>query len=228
MFDGLIVAGAASVGAMVGLAELLSRYRESRLIWRSAAAYAYLGLNAAAAVVALHFFAKQFPRLDGLELATASGVGAMAIFRTSLFVVRVGETDVAIGPGGFLQLLLTAADRGVDRLLGAGRSRVVAEIMNGVAFSKAYQALPVSCLNLVQGLPAAEQQTLGQDIRDLVANTDMADRIKSYNLGLLLVQAVGVDVLREAVVALAPSLQDDTSLVSKPTHTSLIQQAPVS
>jgi hypothetical protein len=198
--------GAAAVGALVGLAELVARYRETKLIWRSPAAYTYLAINASASLVALYFFEKQFG-LKSMELALASGVGAMALFRTSLFVVRVGDADVAIGPGGFLQLLLGAADRGVDRLLGARRSKVVAEIMDGVVFSKAYESLPVSCLNLVQGIPASEQQSLGQDIRDLVTNSSMPDTSKSYNLGLILIQGVGEEVLRAAVHALGSSLR---------------------
>jgi hypothetical protein len=199
--------GAAAVGALVGLAELVSRYREVRLIWRSPAAYAYLALNASAALLAVHFFDSLIK--NPLELAIASGVGAMALFRTSLFVVRVGDSDVAIGPGGFLQLLLAAADRGVDRLLGARRSRVVASIMSDVSFAKAYQSLPVSCLNLVQGIPAAEQQALGQDIRDLLSNVSIPDSSKAYNLGLIMIQAVGEDVLREAVAALGASIVND-------------------
>jgi hypothetical protein len=207
--------GAAAVGALVGLAELVSRYREVKLIWRSPAAYAYLTLNASAALLAVHFF-------DGLiesplKLAIASGVGAMALFRTSLFVVRVGDSDVAIGPGGFLQLLLAAADRGVDRLLGARRSRVVVAIMSGVSFAKAYQSLPVSCLNLVQGVPAAEQQALGQDIRDLLSNVSIPDSSKAYNLGLIMIQAVGEDVLREAVAALGASIVNDPPTL-RPEH----------
>ena len=212
--------GAAAVGALVGLAELVARYREAKLIWRSPAAYVYLALNAAASLVALYFFEKQFA-LKSVELALASGVGAMALFRTSLFVVRVGDADVAIGPGGFLQLLLGAADRGVDRLLGARRSKVVAEIMTGVVFSKAYESLPVSCLNLVQGLPAGEQQSLGQDIRDLVTNSSMPDPSKSYNLGLILIQAVGEDVLRAAVQALGGALRE----LESPAPTALLSKA---
>lgn len=44
-----------------------------------------------------------------------AGVSAMAFFRSSLFVVRAGDRDVGVGPSGFLQIFLTAADRAVDR-----------------------------------------------------------------------------------------------------------------
>ncbi len=74
----------------------------------------------------------------------------MAFFRTSLLVVRAGDRDVAIGPSGFLQIFLTAADRAVDRKRAAARSDAVAEVMKRVDFTKALKALPPYCLALMQ------------------------------------------------------------------------------
>jgi hypothetical protein len=198
-------AGTALIGASVAVAELLSRYREANLVWRSPAAHVYVALNGGASMFALYFLARQFPAGEPVSLVLASGVVAMALFRTSLFVVRVGETDVAIGPGGLLQLLLGAADRSVDRLVGAERSQTVAEIMNHVSFDKAYLSLPVSCLNLMQGLPESEQAAMGQEIKDL-AGVAIPDHAKAYNMGLILVHAVGESVLRAAVQALGQSI----------------------
>jgi hypothetical protein len=82
--------------------------------------------------------------------------------------------------------------------------------MKEVSFAKAYQALPISCLNLVQGLPFSEQQAIGQDLRDLATTVSIPDASKAYNLGLILIHAVGEDVLREAVSALAGSIKLQT------------------
>jgi len=57
-----------------------------------------------------------------------AGVSAMAFFRTSLFVVRSGDRDVGVGPSGFLQIFLGAADRAVDRKRAAARAGSAASV----------------------------------------------------------------------------------------------------
>ena len=81
-----------------------------------------------------------------------AGVSAMAFFRTSFFVVRAGDRDVGIGPSGFLQIFLSAADRQLDRRRGSARSRAVADVMKDVDFDKALKALPDYCLASMQNV----------------------------------------------------------------------------
>src|SRR5208282_5750272 len=81
-----------------------------------------------------------------------AGVSAMAFFRTSLFVVRAGDRDVGVGPSGFLQIFLTAADRAVDRKRAAARSKAVVEAMKDVDYDKAKSALLPYCLALMQNI----------------------------------------------------------------------------
>jgi hypothetical protein len=103
----------------------------------------YIAINCAASVGALgliHAYGWFGPsRWTQILMA---GVSAMAFFRSSLFVVRAGDRDVGVGPSGFLQIFLTAADRAVDRKRAAARYDVVAEVMKGVDFNKALKALP--------------------------------------------------------------------------------------
>jgi len=207
---------AASLGALVGLGELLSRYRDAaRRMLFSPPAVLYMAINAAASGAALGLlsaFEVSFGLPDKsrglpLLLVIVSGLGAMALFRSSFFVVRVADQDVSVGPGSFLQLVLSATDRAVDRIQGAGRGKIAGELTRGISFTKAYQVLPVSCLNLVQGVPAAEQEALSQDIQKLLVNTEIPDSAKAYNLGLLLIQMVGDDVLRTAIQGLGETIR---------------------
>jgi hypothetical protein len=82
-----------------------------------------------------------------------AGISATAFFRTSLFVVRVGDRDVGVGPSGLLQIFLTAADREVDGQRTAARSDAVAAVMNGVDYDKAKGAFPEYRLALIQNVP---------------------------------------------------------------------------
>lgn len=135
-----------------------------------------------------------------------AGVSAMAFFRTSLFIVRAGDRDVGVGPSGFLQIFLSAADRSVDRIRAQRRSEAVGEIMKGVDYEKAFPALPPYCLALMQNLAAEDQQELVRDLEKL--NQGAAEpSVKVLLLGLELINAVGVDVLTAAVESLGEQIR---------------------
>jgi hypothetical protein len=201
------------MGAMVGTAELIARYRdEPRRALMTIPAIFYLLLNALAAVVALgliRVFGWSFGATgDALHWTQvlAAGFGSMALFRTSLFVVRAGNEDIGIGPNGFLQVLLAAADRGVDRLRAQDRAPRVGAIMAAVSFDKAYEALPAHCLALMQNLSQEEQKRLAEQVGKL-RDSKMSAQLKTQLLGLALMNAVGEDVLQASVQALSKEIE---------------------
>jgi hypothetical protein len=198
----------ALIGALVGIGELVSRYRDAPvkalLTW---SAGLYVAVNLASSVVALALiraFDWGFGQTgDAREMTQVlvAGFGALALFRSSLFLVRVGDQDVGVGPSSFLQILLAAADRDVDRQRARARAQLVGNVMQGVEFGKAIVALPTFCLTLMQNVPADVQEDLGSEIKEL-ATTDMNEDVKTLNLGLRLMNVVGPNVLEVAVAAL--------------------------
>jgi hypothetical protein len=52
-----------------------------------------------------------------------------------------------------------------------------------------------------------EQSEIVQAISGLSRTTGMADEVKAYNMGLLLMNVVGEEVLRQAVRALGPLIK---------------------
>src|SRR6185312_503914 len=137
------------LGSAVGASELVSRYRDApALALRTAPAVLYVGINGLASLAALtavgqfHWLADLGgPSMDPFSReilqALLAGFSAMALFRSSLFTIRVGNADIGIGPAAFLQILLTAADRACDRERAKPRAAAVQEIMSGVSFEKA-------------------------------------------------------------------------------------------
>ena len=98
------------IGAAVGLAELVSRYRDAPgralISWVAAI---YIAINAAAAIFALFMILAnkwEFSFSGGSAVLTwqvlIAGFGALALFRSSLFSVRIGGGDVQVGPAAFL------------------------------------------------------------------------------------------------------------------------------
>jgi hypothetical protein len=209
----------ALLGVLVGAGELVSRYRDEptrALLARAGGlvpATLYVAINALAALAALkliHVFGWNFGG-DETRASTrytqvlVAGFGAMALFRSSLFTLRVGGQDVGVGPSSVLQVVLDAADRAVDRRRARGRSSEVSQTMKNVSFQRASEALPSYCLALMQNLSPEDQAELGTQVRALQSST-MDDQMKALLLGLALLNFVGMDVLESAVTALGDKI----------------------
>lgn len=194
----------------------MTRYRDApvRSLTNPSAA-AYITLNVIAGVVALaliRVFGVDFGGLSGEKLrwtqVLVAGLGSMALFRTSIFIAKVGGEEIGMGPSGVLQSLLKVADRGVDRSRAKGRARDVAAAMAGVSFQKAEVALPSYCFALMQNVTAEEQQAVADNIVGKLRNTtSMSDSTKALALGLALMNLVGDGVLIAAVHSLGDEIK---------------------
>lgn len=203
----------AAFGAFVGFGELLSRYSANpgeavRTLWF----WVYVGINAAASLAAFAVI-----RLQGWSFGTngtvsgvlaamlVAGFGAMALFRSSLFVVQIAGTQVPIGPVSFLQVILDAADNQVNRRLAADTGADMERFMAKVSFDKAKDALPAYCIALVQNMSQTDQQSLSDHVKAIGA-LGIDDGVKARLLGVVLDNVVGDDVLKEAVKDLSQSI----------------------
>ncbi|HYK05731.1 MAG TPA: hypothetical protein VE974_28540 [Thermoanaerobaculia bacterium] len=156
-------------GAIVGASELVSRYRDApERALKSIPAAIYILFNLVTSVAALRLIEifdwlrpTDTAKLTGIALEIAerrlitmrvlvAGFGAMTFFRSSLFLTRVGNQDVQVGPVTFLQIVLAAADRAVDRIRGRARAEIAQRCMAGVNFDKALLALPTLSLALTE------------------------------------------------------------------------------
>jgi hypothetical protein len=135
-----------------------------------------------------------------------AGVGAMALFRTSLFSVRAGDRDIGVGPGSFLQIFRDAADRAVDLVRAHARCATVAKLMEGIDYRKVSEGLVPYCVALMQNVPDDEQSKLLKAV-DLLTEDEIDEAIKVRILGLQLFSVVGPAVLTAAVEALHKELQ---------------------
>lgn len=208
-YEWLTVAG---LGTVIGITDIISRYRdEPDDALATLPSIFYLFVNAMAStltLVSVRFFGWDFG-LEGESGAwtqvLAAGLGAMAILRISFWNVRIGEQTVPIGLNSFLDSLLGAVDRAVDRKRAQQRATSVTKIMKEVDFEKASQALPSYCFGLMQNLPPDEQEKFGRKVA-LLAAAPMNNRVKSLLLGLSLMNVVGERVLETAVTNLGADI----------------------
>jgi hypothetical protein len=206
-------AGVVLLGGAVGLAELVSRYKDRPgSAATSPPGLLYIAINGAAAAGALALmlsFSWKFGASREAITPTRiliAGFGAMAVFRSSLFKVRVGSQDVEIGPAGFLTLILAACDREVDRQQATRRAKTVGVIMADVSYSKAADSLPAVALGLMQNLDPSAQTALATELEKVDRAAGLSDSTKALLLGLVLEAVVGSEVLDEAKQALGAQI----------------------
>jgi hypothetical protein len=166
-------------------------------------AYIYLEINGIASASAL-LLVSTFNWNLGMQTGTsasrltqilASGFGAMGIFRSALFIYRHNGEDIGIGPIAFLQVMLDATDRAVDRRRAKARDRAMGEIMHDLAFADVVVALPTLAGNVMQNFSIEDQIRLGTQVKNLRDEKDLSDRIKVIELGLIVMNVVGEQVL---------------------------------
>jgi len=206
--------GAALIGITIGLSELASRYRdEPGSVVKTLPGLLYVFLNVGLATGALALIKTSgwtfsAPAGSGrLTQVLVAGFGAMALFRSSLFTVRIGTQDVGVGPSSVLQIFLAAVDRAVDRKRAEQRNSIIDRIMPGVSFARARSVLPAHCFALLQNPSPEDQAIFGRQVELLDKITDVSDHAKASLLGLALMSQVGEDVLEAAVKTLGDEIK---------------------
>lgn len=209
----------ASLSGGVGYGEIISRYRDRPYaLLGSAAAFVYIAVNVVAGLGALLLV----QTLEVLSTTQAhrsvyevllAGFGAIAFFRSSFFTVRVGETDVGVGPSTLLKSLLDASELEVDRWQAVNRGVDAGQIMASIDFEKARVVLPMICFNMLEHpYTPEEQKQIGAEIdkiddQNIPAANRPSPTAKTLILGVYLIRRFGAEVLRRAVQELGDSIK---------------------
>jgi hypothetical protein len=197
------------LGGLLGAAELLSRYRDKpSLLLRVPATWAYVLVNFAAALAAflvIQRFGWDFGQSAGALVATqvlVAGLGSAALFRSSLFMVKVGVDTVGVGPNVVLASLLDAADRAVDRAQAERRLATVTRVMAEFDFEAGHNDLVTACLGAAANVSSADALSLRDSVTALAGSDATTAKGKNLTLGLLIIDVVGAEVLEAAVTSL--------------------------
>jgi uncharacterized membrane protein len=213
----LIVISAA-LGVLLAISELVARYRDDpAAAILSIPAVVYVTANAAAAAAAfyvIHAFGWNFGATGAkreLTQVLAAGLGSAAVFRASLLNVSVGDQIIGVGPSAFLNIILSAADRAVDRQRAVIREARAEEYMQGISFDKSAEELLAYCVAAMQNTSPSEAKAIENRISDLrnPKNSSISDRIKSRILGFDLLTLVGEQVLKQATGQLKAAHEAD-------------------
>jgi hypothetical protein len=208
---------AMAIGALVGAVELLGRYRHApvrALLTLSGASYMVINV---AASWAAYYMIGEFKIFDNLTTAKelthvlAAGFGSLVFMRSSFFKVRVGESDIGIGPAAILDTILLVADRGVDRREAVARAQDVTALVSHVSDPRLVaKMLTKYSLALMQNVDERTSQDLDDTVGKIMSDTEIPDAIKMDIVALRLGIVVGPNVLEAAVEALGDRLTQNT------------------
>lgn len=207
------VVAAMMIGGFVGAVEILGRYRHAplraMLTWNGVS---YIVINIGAAWAAYYLLGaydvfKTTTVAKELTQILTAGFGSLVFMRSSLFKVRVGESDIGIGPAAILDTLLLVADRGVDRREAVARAQDVTELVARVKDPRVVaKMLTTYSLALMQNVDNTTTKDLSEAIGKIMADPEIPDPIKMDIVALRLGIVVGPDVLEAAVAALGDRL----------------------
>jgi hypothetical protein len=188
-------------GALVGLSEILSRYRDEPILATvTSSGMSYLALNGTISLVAFAVLRKYptqiFPALqnDLFLSAVAAGFGAMTIFRSKLFTFKSSDgKEYPIGPSIVLDTVLKMIDSKIDRRRATDRQLKVFNAMFGIDdFVSTANYIEASLLSF-QNLSQDDKAQVTSVIDQYRLLTRWPDTLKSLGLGFAFLTIAGED-----------------------------------
>ena len=128
-----------------------------------------------------------------------AGLSSAALFRSSLFTVRMGQEDVGIGPSAVLDVILRAVDRAVDRRRAIARLQILSALQPNLSFERDATVLAAIAMAALQNVSLDEAERLGHQANSLRVRNDIPDDVKMRVFALDLMQLVGEAGLRAAI-----------------------------
>lgn len=185
-------------GLLVGLSEILSRYRDEPLLAATTnIGLSYLILNGMLSVAAFafmrHYSENIFPAVKSDLFLTAiiSGFGAMAVFRSKLFTFHSTDgKDYAIGPSIVLDTVLKTIDSKIDRRRATERQAEVFDSIIGLNFKDVANYIEAS-LGAFQNLSQDDKSDVKSVIDQYRQLSDWPDSLKSLGLGFAFLTIAG-------------------------------------
>jgi len=190
------------LGALFGIAELLSRFKDEpfRVIRTNATAWGYILLNLVISGTSFYFLTRTTlfgkSETDLLKAALTAGLGASLLMRSKFLKVTISGKEAAVGPEIIVNVLMETLERMIDRERALVRKNLVEEHMADIDFSKAKDYVITTIIASSQINSEEKTKTLMAEA-DKIKNSPAGDMEKSYALGYLVMDIMGERFLKE-------------------------------
>jgi hypothetical protein len=196
---------AMGLGFLAAFAELLSRYQDPKQILTTGSSIIYMLINGVASFLAYWFIDNQKFTTNEITKVVVAGTSALVLLRSSLASIKVGEKQVEAGFASILQVFLTWADRSFDQRKARADLPDVKPMMAGIDFEKAKLALPTTCFKIMKNVTQEEQDKIASEVA-ILTQSSLDNNVKCINLGILLMELTGAQLLNQAIDVLGGSI----------------------
>lgn len=200
------------LGGIYSFGELLAKFKNATYIFNNRWGVLYLLFNGLLSVLAylilkdFDFMVDEYKKIDGGKVLMA-GISSMVIIRSWIISVPIsnnkekkskkeGVTEGSLAP--LIQIFLNYVEKEFDVQKANSDYQTVDEIMKGVDFEKAAFALPITLSNLLVTFTKEDGVQIAKTINEL-AKKSLDEQSKLLNLGLILKEYVGFDLLKTVV-----------------------------
>lgn len=214
---------AAAFGALTGLSEILSRYRDEPIKASfNRYGFTYLAFNAIISFLAylllVRYAVQLFPAIAGdwLLRAIVAGFGAMVVMRSKLFTFSASDgQEYAIGPSIVVDTIVKTIDQKIDRKRAADRQKKVCEHLQEVGdFDRAAQYLQASLLSFQQ-LTESQKRDIAAVVSEY-KGSDWDHRLKVMALGFAFLTVAGEENFTQVVANLKAFLSVPSAVPAVP------------
>ena len=201
------------IGFAYSFIELLSKYKDGSHIFQVSAGWIYMLLNGVISATAYYILNQWNIKVDEQNISEATkmiiaGVSAMVIIRSSIFSIKIVNSEIKKEVTPFIQVLLDWVNKKFDQKRAGLRLKEVKEIMKNVDFEKAELILPDLCITHMKTITYDDQKIIGAKVEEIkklinLENSKIdANFVKTLKLGMLLADTAGIGILKDAVEVL--------------------------
>lgn len=198
------------IGVIVGLSELMSRYSVLKKIFQEYSSVFYLLINGFSCIMGYFLFVELelFSNHETLRILF-SGFSSLTVIRSSIAKYQIGDQNFDAGLSSILNIFLNHADKAFDQEKSKEKLDIVSPIVEGVDFKKAKLRLPITCFSLMDNVSDSEQKNVSTEVWKLEQDKNLDNHTRVVNLGIILANITGYELLKKTVDQLGDSIKND-------------------
>ncbi len=229
------------IGVLVAFSEIIGKFTDEPIkSLKTTYALIYHVANGLIAVFALKWLflnnGNKVPEgLDSVKYVLSAGIGSMAILRSKIFTMKVGNEDIAFGPEQLVTVYFRFMETAMSRVRAKARIDFIEQNLKNIQYDMLYNA----ALVMIDSLGGETDYTkkLKDDYyeknkpkTEKVTTEKISDEVKqleTYKFGFFLLNLTGEDFITRLVAMRTKewNISNDETTEKKETKTAVMKEA---